>query len=101
MDAFLNSRSGNEVIKKYFENPDYWDGLKELDQSNLSHDSNIGLAEKNGKYYIIPYAGGGNNRLMMMQLKYMAEIAKANGDKEKIQSIDEKYNFVGEIRSAI
>ncbi len=83
LEAFLDLDRGDENIRLYFENPTYYENLKE--------NTNLGLAKKDGKYYIFSWAGGGNNRLILMKIKYLA---LAN----KIENIDQLMTFYVNIR---
>lgn len=94
IEAFLLSKRGDEAIEQYFRNPDYYSiGLKQQEQSNLSHDSPIQLYESNGRFFI----KGGNNRLLLIMMKYLAEMSRAKKEEEK-SKIDEEYTFVAEVQ---
>lgn len=94
LEAFLLSKRGDRTVEEYFANPEYYFvGLKQQDQSNLRHDSPIELYESNGKFFI----NGGNNRLSLIMMKYLAETSKAQTEEEKAK-IDEKYTFVAEVQ---
>ena len=95
IDFFIASKRGDEAVEKYFENPNYYfNDLKKKDQSNLQHTTPLQLYEKNGKLFI----RGGNNRLSLIMMKYLAEISRAKSEEEK-EKINEKYTFVGRIAS--
>lgn len=94
LEAFLLSKRGDDAVEKYFRNPDYYStGLKQQDQSDLRHDSPIELCESDGKFFI----KGGNNRLSLIMMKYLAEMSKAKTAEEKAK-IDEEYTFVAEVQ---
>ena len=97
-EAFLDLDRGDEIIEMYFNNPQYYDGLRHLDQSQLPHDTSIGLIEKDGKYYL-SQPGGGNNRMILMKIKYLSLISQANGDQNKINEIDKQFTFVGKVKT--
>ena len=65
LDAFIDLDRGEEIIELYFNNPDYYSELKDS--------TDLGLAKKGDKYYILGRAGGGNNRLILMKIKSLAE----------------------------
>lgn len=83
IEAFLDLDRGDENIQLYFENPNYYENLKD--------DSNLGLAKKDDKYYIFSKAGGGNNRLILMKIKYLALAGK-------IENIDQMMTFYANVR---
>lgn len=89
LEAFMDLDRGDDNLELYFSNPNYYANLNTLGYSDL------GLAEKDGKYYIFGRAGGGNNRLIAMKLKYLATVAKGNLDEK---SIDNEFNILGNIR---
>ena len=93
IDAFLLSKRGDDAVEQYFRNPEYYsEGLKGFDQSSLQHDSPIELYEDNGQFFI----KGGNNRLSLIMMKYLAEMSRAKTEEEKAK-IDEEYTFVGQV----
>lgn len=95
LEAFLASKRGDVAVEKFFRNPEYYTvDLKQMDQSTASHDSPIELAESNGQFFIM----GGNNRMSLTMMRYLAEISKAQTAQERA-SIDEKYTFVGQIQA--
>lgn len=91
LEAFMDLDRGEETLELYFKNPKYYDDLKK--PQNCA----IGLACKDGKYYIFDHAGGGNNRMIIMKLKYLALLDKENSDIEKLNS---QFSFIGNIRTA-
>lgn len=94
LEAFLLSKRGDSAVEQYFKNPEYYSKeLKQQDQSNLRHDSPIELYESDGKFFI----NGGNNRLSLIMMKYLAEMSKAQTDEERAK-IDEEYTFVAEVQ---
>lgn len=94
LEAFLLSKRGKNAVEEYFRNPEYYStGLKQLDQSSLRHETPIELYECDGKFFI----NGGNNRLSLIMMKYLAEISKAQTDEERAK-IDEEYTFIAEVQ---
>lgn len=94
LEAFLLSKRGDRAIKEYFRNPQYYTkDLKQMDQSNLRHESPIELLESNGKFFI----NGGNNRLSLIMMKYLAEMEHARTNEER-DKINEEYTFVAEVQ---
>lgn len=94
LEAFLLSKRGDSAVEQYFRNPEYYSKeLKQQDQSNLRHDSPIELYESDGKFFI----NGGNNRLSLIMMKYLAEMSKVQTDEERAK-IDEEYTFVAEVQ---
>lgn len=89
IEAFLDLDRGEEILELYFNNPKYYDELKEMNNCD------IGLAFKDGKYYILGCAGGGNNRMIIMKIKYLAFASKRNCDLEKLNS---QFSFIGNVR---
>lgn len=66
IEAFFDLDRGDENIELFFQNPDYY--------NNESEDEiDMGVIEKDGKYYINSTCGGGNNRLIIMKLLYLAQ----------------------------
>lgn len=93
IEAFLLSKRGDNAVEQYFRNPGYYsEGLKGFDQSSLRHDSPIELYEDNGKFFI----KGGNNRLSLIMMKYLAEMSRAQTEEERAK-IDEEYTFVAQV----
>ena len=93
IEAFLLSKRGDNAVEQYFRNPEYYsEGLKGFDQSSLRHDSPIELYENNGQFFI----KGGNNRLSLIMMKYLAEMSRAQTEEEKAK-IDEEYTFVAQV----
>lgn len=89
LEAFLDLDRADENIQLYFSNSSYYQSL----QIGKVHD--LGLVEKKGKYYIFRKAGGGNNRLIIMKLKYLA---LANVNRSNIEEINNKHTFYANIR---
>lgn len=73
----------------------YEQDLKKQDQSSLSHDTPIELYESDGQFFI----NGGNNRMSLIMMKYLAELSKAQSEEER-QNINERYTFVADIQPA-
>ena len=65
IEAFLDLDRGSNIIELYNNNPNYYDQLRDPNQTDL------GLIKIDGKYYIFGHAGGGNNRLITMKNKYL------------------------------
>lgn len=94
LEAFLLSKRGDSAVEQYFKNPEYYSkGLKQQDQSRLRHDSPIELYESDGKFFI----NGGNNRLSLIMMKYLAEMLKAQTEEERAK-VDEEYTFVAKVQ---
>lgn len=94
LEAFLLSKRGDNAVREYFKNPEYYSrDLKQLDQSDLKHETPIELYESDGKFII----NGGNNRLSLIMMKYLADMSKAQSDEERAK-IDEDYTFVAEVQ---
>ncbi len=89
IEAFLDLDRGDKNLQLYFDNPSYY----QLLQTGECHD--LGLAKKDGKYYILGQAGGGNNRLIIMKLKYLA---LANKNSNDINKIDSEHTFYANVR---
>lgn len=89
LEAFLDLDRGDKNLELYFLNPNYYSELLANGYSDL------GLVKKDGKYYIYGPAGGGNNRLIIMKLKYLAAISKKDAD---LSEIDKNFTFLGNIR---
>lgn len=88
-EAFSDLDRGDENIELYFNNPGYYSELLQKGQTDL------GLAEKGGKYYILGKSGGGNNRLIIMKLKYLATI---NNSSSNQHAIDNEFSIFANIR---
>lgn len=94
IEAFLLSKRGESAVEQYFKNPEYYSkGLKQFDQSNTRHETPLELYESDGQFFI----NGGNNRLSLIMMKYLAEMSKAQTDEERAM-IDEKYTFVADVQ---
>ena len=85
IEAFLDLDRADENIQLYFENPSYYENLKE--------NSDLGLVKKDDKYYIFDKAGGGNNRLILMKIKYLALASK-------FENVDQMMSFYAKVRFA-
>ena len=92
LEAFLTSKRGDNAVEQYMRNPDYYEQLKNIDQSGLNHDTPIELYESDGQFYI----RGGNNRLSLLMMKYLSEMSKAQTDEERAK-IDDDYTFVADV----
>lgn len=89
LEAFLDLDRGDENLKLYFDNPAYYHTLQTCEHYDF------GLAKKDGKYYILGQAGGGNNRLIIMKLKYLALASKSSN---RLEEIDKEYTFYANVR---
>lgn len=89
LEAFLDLDRGDENLQLYFDNPSYY----QLLQTGEYHD--FGLAKKDEKYYILGQAGGGNNRLIIMKLKYLA---LANKNRDHLEKVDDMHTFYANVR---
>lgn len=89
LEAFMDLDRGEEILELYFRNPKYYDDLKDPQNCDM------GFAYKDGKYYIFDHAGGGNNRMIIMKIKYLALLNKENCDIEKLNS---QFSYVGNVR---
>lgn len=92
IEAFLDLDRGFDIIKLYETNPYYWEEIKNVDNSD------IGLIKYEDKYYIFSKAGGGNNRLIAMKIKYLALIHQAGNNKDEIERINNQFTFSANIR---
>ena len=92
IDAFMDLDRGAQIISMNEENPAYWEEMKQKENAD------IGLIKSGDKYYIFSRAGGGNNRIITMKIKYLALIEKANGDPEEIDRINKEFTFYANIR---
>ena len=66
IEAFSDLDRGDENIELFFQNPNYY-----LNESE--DDVDIGVIEKDNEFYIYSRCGGGNNRLIMMKIFYLAQ----------------------------
>ena len=67
LEVFLTSKRGDNAVDEYFKNPEYYStDLKQLDQSNLGHETPLELYESDGKFFI----NGGNNRLSLTLIDF-------------------------------
>lgn len=89
LEAFLDLDRGDKNLELYFSNPNYYTDLF------VNGESDLGLVKKEGKYYIFGRAGGGNNRLIIMKLKYLSAINKSGVDK---LNVDKEFSFLANIR---
>ena len=92
IDAFLDLDRGANIIKLYEDNPSYWEEIKSIGKSD------IGLLKYGDKYYIFDKAGGGNNRLITMKMKYLSLIHQAGNNKDEIERINNQFTFSANIR---
>ena len=93
IDAFFDLDRGANIIKLYQQNPEYWEENKNLD------DSDIGLIKYGDKYYIFSNAGGGNNRLIAMKIRYLSLIHQAGNDQDEIERINKQFTFAANVRN--
>ncbi len=93
IEAFLAAKREYVIIKKYYENPKYYEEIKQLDQQNVCHDGSIELAKVNGKYIVFQ----GNNRVFFLKTMFFAEMAQASTKEEK-ETIERKYVFAAKTR---
>lgn len=66
IEAFMILDRGDKNIEQFFQNPDYY-------RNNSKEQIDMGVVEKDGKYYIYSKCGGGNNRLIIMKLFYIVQ----------------------------
>lgn len=92
LDAFLDLDRGENIIELYRNNPGYWEEMKSLDNAD------IGLLKYGGKYYIFGKAGGGNNRIITMKMKYLSLIHQAGDDTDEIEKINNEFTFSANVR---
>lgn len=92
LDAFLDLDRGTDIIKLFEDNPNYWEEIKSLGNSD------IGLLKYGDKYYIFSKAGGGNNRLITMKMRYLALIYQAGNNPDEIERINNQFTFSANIR---
>lgn len=94
IEAFLLSKRGDSAVEQYFKNPEYYSkGLKQFDQSSTRHETPLELYESDGQFFI----NGGNNRLSLIMMKYLAEMSKAQTDEERAM-IDQTYTFIADVQ---
>ena len=67
IEAFSDLDRGDKNIELFFQNPNYY-----LNESE--DDVDMGVIEKDNEFYIYSRCGGGNNRLIMMKLFYLAQL---------------------------
>ena len=96
LQAFFKSNRGDDIINKFLNNPGYYsETLKSSDQSQAPHDTPLELKRDSyGKCFI----AGGNNRINLLMMIYLAELSKAKTEEEK-DAVDKKYTFYAEVRS--
>lgn len=95
LEAFLLSKRGDSAVEQYFRNPEYYSkGLKQFEQSSTGHETPLELYESDGQFFI----NGGNNRLSLIMMKYLAEMSKAQTEEERAK-VDEEYTFVADVQS--
>ena len=93
-EAFLKSKRGDSIVEEYFRNPEYYSrDLKQFDQSSTRQETPLELLECDGKFFI----NGGNNRLSLIMMKYLAELSRAQTEEERAK-IDELYTFVADVQ---
>lgn len=92
VQILVDDNKSDEMIKKYFDNPNYYfKDLKKIDSTELS-DNDIELYDDNGKLYVKK----GTDKLALMMTKYLLESSRAQS-KEEQQLINKKYIFAGNI----
>lgn len=89
LEAFMDLDRGEENLEMYFQNPDYY----KIDLKSSKPNTNIGLVKKDNKFYIYSKAGGGNNRMMIMKIKYLAMAEKLNPEE-----LEKEFTFIGNTR---
>lgn len=95
IEIFSNNEKTDEMISKYFENPNYYyKELKKLDQSDLKHNNTIMLYEDEGKFFV----KDGLARLSLVMIKYLLEMSRAQSKEEKI-IINKQYIYAAMVRS--
>lgn len=94
IEAFSISKRSDSIIKKYYENKEYYEKIKEYDQEENLHDTPLELLKVDDKYII----NGGNNRILFLKIKYLTEISNAKS-KETKDEINKNYYFVASIRT--
>lgn len=95
IEIFSNNQKTDEIISKYFENPNYYyRELKKLDQSGLKHNNTIMLYEDDGKFFV----KDGLARLSLAMIKYLLEMSRAQSKEEKI-IINKQYIYAAMVRS--
>ena len=92
IDAFLDLARGDDIIELYRSNPEYWEEMKKEGHAE------IGLLKRGDKYYILARAGGGNNRIITMKIKYLALIHQAGDNEEEKKRINQQFTFKGRVR---
>lgn len=92
IDAFLDLDRGDNIIQLYDTNPDYWQEMKCLDNAEM------GLIKYGNKYYIFDGAGGGNNRIITMKIRYLSLIAQAGNNTDEIDKINNEFTFSANVR---
>lgn len=92
IDAFFDLDRGDRIIELNDANPDYWQEIKSLDKAD------IGLIKYGDKYYIFDGAGGGNNRIITMKIRYLSLIAQAGDNADEIERINNEFTFSANVR---
>lgn len=94
-EAFIELDRGEENIEKLLDNSKYY--FEDLKQSDLlSHSSDLGFIKKGSDYYIFSYAGGGNNRMIIMKIVYLALCSQKK--ESEIEALDNIFSFYGNVR---
>lgn len=96
-ESFLATKRGDIMVNAYNNNPGYYEKtLKQPDQSyeTCRHDTPIELYKVDEKYYVI----GGNNRINIMMMLYLADLSKAKTEDEK-QEVYKKHTYYAVVKS--
>lgn len=96
-ESFLATKRGDIMVNAYNNNPGYYEKtLKQPDQSyeTCRHDTPIELYKVDEKYYVI----GGNNRINLMMMLYLADLSKAKAEDEK-QEVYKKHTYYAVVKS--
>lgn len=96
IEAFCDLDRGEQLLEQYFINPDYYDIALKSSEEYAEHTSNIGIIKKNGKCYLYGAAGGGNNRMIIMKIRYLVMAKNKKG--EELRKIDDLHTFYGNTR---
>lgn len=97
-DSFLKTKRGDIMLDSYFNNPSYYEKtLKQPDQSHkmCGHDMPIELYKIDDENY---YVAGGNNRINLMMMLYLSDLAKAKTEEEK-EMVYKKHTYYAVIKS--
>ena len=92
IEAFFDLDRGANIIGLSETNPDYWEEIKKKEHTDL------GLIKCGDKFFIFSKAGGGNNRLITMKIRYLSLIEQANGNPDEIERINNRFTFCANIR---